>query len=73
MFYDEISGKSTTGVKDPMDRAQDGGIGTHLGDVTYIPPSTHRPASSTISLVTMASNLMLKSHKDLSLGSSRGA
>jgi hypothetical protein len=33
-----------------------------------IPPSAHRPTSSTTSLVTMASNLMLKSSKDLSLG-----
>jgi hypothetical protein len=33
-----------------------------------IPPSTHRPASSTTSSVTMASNLMPKSCKDLSLG-----
>jgi hypothetical protein len=33
-----------------------------------VPPSTHRPASSTTSSVNMASNLMLKSCKDLSLG-----
>jgi hypothetical protein len=33
-----------------------------------VPPATHRPASSTTSSVTMASNLMLKSCKDLSLG-----
>jgi hypothetical protein len=33
-----------------------------------VPPSTHRPASSTTSSVTMASNLMIKSYKDLSLG-----
>jgi hypothetical protein len=33
-----------------------------------IPPSTHKPASSTTSLVTMALNLMLKSCNDLSLG-----
>jgi hypothetical protein len=33
-----------------------------------IPPSTHRLALSTTSSVTMASNLMLKSCKDLSLG-----
>jgi hypothetical protein len=33
-----------------------------------VPPSTHRPASSTTSSVTMASNLMRKSCKDLSLG-----
>jgi hypothetical protein len=32
-----------------------------------VPPSTHRPASSTTSSVTMAVNLMLKSCKDLSL------
>jgi hypothetical protein len=32
-----------------------------------IPSSTHRPTSSTTSSVTMASNLMLKSCKDLSL------
>jgi hypothetical protein len=33
-----------------------------------VPPLTHRPASSTTSSVTMASNLMLKSYKDLSSG-----
>jgi hypothetical protein len=33
-----------------------------------VPPLTHRPASSTTSLLTMASNLMPKSCKDLSLG-----
>jgi hypothetical protein len=33
-----------------------------------VPPSTHKQASSMTSSVTMASNLMLKSHKDLSLG-----
>jgi hypothetical protein len=33
-----------------------------------VPPLTHRPTSSTTSLVTMASNLMPKSCKDLSLG-----
>jgi hypothetical protein len=33
-----------------------------------IPPSTHRPTSSTTSSVTMTSNLMLQSCKDLRLG-----
>jgi hypothetical protein len=32
-----------------------------------VPPLTHRPASSTTSSVTMASNLMLKSCKDFNL------
>jgi hypothetical protein len=38
-----------------------------------VPPSTYRTTSSTTSSVTMASNLMPKSCKDLSLGSSQGA
>jgi hypothetical protein len=35
-FCDEISGKSTTGGGDPMDRAHDGGIGMHSGDVAFL-------------------------------------
>jgi hypothetical protein len=66
-FCDEISGKSTTGGGDPMDRTHDGGMGMRSGDVTF-PPSTHKPTSSINSSITMASNLMLKSCKDLTLG-----
>jgi hypothetical protein len=35
-FYDEISGKSTTGGADPMDRPHDGGIGTRSCDVAFL-------------------------------------
>jgi hypothetical protein len=35
-FYDEISGKSTTGGGDPTDRAHDGGIGSRSGDVAFL-------------------------------------
>jgi hypothetical protein len=35
-FCDEISGKSTTGGGDPMDRAHDGGIGRCSGDVVFL-------------------------------------
>jgi hypothetical protein len=35
-FCDEISGKSTTGGGDPMDRAHDGGIGRCSGDVAFL-------------------------------------
>jgi hypothetical protein len=35
-FCDEISGKSTTGGGDLMDRAHDGGIGTCSGNVEFL-------------------------------------
>jgi hypothetical protein len=35
-FCDEISGKSTTGGRDLMDQAHDGGIGTRSGDVSFL-------------------------------------
>jgi hypothetical protein len=35
-FYDEISGKSTTGGGDLIDRAHDGGIGMCSGDVAFL-------------------------------------
>jgi hypothetical protein len=41
-FCDEIYGKSTTGGGDPMDRAHDGGIGTHSSDVAFLHRLTDR-------------------------------
>jgi hypothetical protein len=35
-FCDEILRKSTTGGGGPTDRAHDGGIGTHSGDVVFL-------------------------------------
>jgi hypothetical protein len=41
-FCDVISGKSTTGGEDLMDRAHDGGIETLLGDLAFLHQLTYQ-------------------------------